>query len=115
MFDFDDIDPSEKIRLITVSNGVTYKSEQTDPFGFWHLTTDKGALPKELQGSFTTFEKAHLAVKNYLVQIKEKIVKVTNPSHEFAEGASEKDLYDPPTLQRKRPKINKVVDHISLG
>lgn len=46
----------------------------TDPFGFWHLSLDKGQLPEHLKGSYTTFDNARVAAEAYLAE-KGKTVK----------------------------------------
>lgn len=61
--------------------GVTYAGEnersietenskinlrRTDPYGFWHVSFERGAIPSSLEGAFTTLDSAVNAVQNYL-------------------------------------------------
>jgi hypothetical protein len=47
-----------------------YVLKQTDPYGFWKVSREKGQVPEELSGSWTTPEKAKLAVTTYLLKQK---------------------------------------------
>ncbi len=109
-FDFDEADPSEKNKIFELDNGVVINARQTDPFGFWSLSYQKGALPDALKGQFTTFEQAKNSVRDYCNINGHKIVFIkgkTDPK--FEEGSSEKDIYNPP-----KPRFKKTHDSISL-
>lgn len=110
-FDFEDSDPSEKNRVFELDNGVVINARQTDPFGFWKLSYQKGATPEALKGQYTTFEYAKVAVKDYCNANNHKLVMVKGQEKKnFEEGASEKDIYNPP-----KPRFKKTHDNISLG
>lgn len=55
-----------KRREIVLSTGNKYIVELRDPYGFWHIHMEKGQTPAELQGAYTTFDKAETAVKLYV-------------------------------------------------
>lgn len=109
-FDFDDVDPSEKNRILELDNGVVIRAVQKDPYGFWYLSYLKGAIPEALKGQFTTFEYAKSAVKDYCNTAGYKLVQVKNGADPVLEpGATKKDIYDPP-----KPRFKKQHDNISL-
>ena len=43
-----------------------YMAHRTDPYGFWHLTTDKGEVPEVLGGQFTSTIEIDRAITNYI-------------------------------------------------
>jgi len=47
-FDIEDVDPSEKNRILELDNGVVIKAVQKDPFGF--LVSNVHVLYNFLQG-----------------------------------------------------------------
>ncbi len=109
-FDFEDTDPSEKNRILELDNGVIIRATQKDPYGFWHLSYTKGAIPEVLKGQFTTFEYAKEAVRNYCNTAGYKLVQVKSGSEPVLEpGATKNDIYDPP-----KPRFKKHHDNITL-
>ena len=63
------VDPERdlpNIRLMHFNNGQTIKLERKDPFGFIHVVWNKGAVPDELSGTWTTFDYARRAVEVYI-------------------------------------------------
>ncbi len=46
---------------------------RTDPYGFWNCRYEKGDVPEELKGSFTSFDEAKRAVENYLQKNKKEL------------------------------------------
>ena len=56
----------EIVRTIEMENGnkVNFTSGPRHPF--WRVSFEKGGMPKELQGQYTDFDRAVLAVKTYL-------------------------------------------------
>jgi hypothetical protein len=44
--------------------------KQTDPYGFWKVSREKGQIPVDLAGMWTTPEKAKLAIATYLAKKK---------------------------------------------
>lgn len=60
---FDDLARrDERVRTQTINN-KSYTIRCTDPFGHWHI--EGKSVPKELEGSFTTAERAWMAIKAY--------------------------------------------------
>lgn len=49
---------------------------RTDPYGFWHCAYEKGGLPEELQGNFTSFSEARQAVEGYLQKTKKELKEI---------------------------------------
>ena len=49
---------------------------RTDPFGFWHCSYEKGGMPEELQGSYTSFDEARKAVEGYLSKTKKEVKEI---------------------------------------
>lgn len=47
-----------------VKNKIHFK--QSDPYGFWTVNFDKGTMPEELTGQYTTYEYAEKSVRAYL-------------------------------------------------
>ena len=45
-----------------------YKVTQKDtcPYGHWYISRDKGQIPEQLKGAYTSFERALADVKIYL-------------------------------------------------
>ena len=68
----DFIEAEENHRTLTLPNGNKVHFERTDPYGLWSVHYDKGPMPTQLSGSFTSFAKAFDAVKKYLDNKKEK-------------------------------------------
>lgn len=66
MFDFDVADES-KVRVTEIDNGNKITATLDDQYGFWTLKLNKGALPAEFKGSYTTHEQVDLAIKRYLL------------------------------------------------
>jgi hypothetical protein len=81
----DDRDLRNK-RSIELTNGNKIHFERSDPYGFWKVHYDKGQVPVKLQGQYTSFEQAEMAVRGYLTDLgkepvseqkEQKAVKVT--------------------------------------
>lgn len=49
----------------------TFKARlnRTDPYGFIHVSYEKGVVPRELSGSFTTFHDAEKACVAYAQRV----------------------------------------------
>jgi len=109
-FDIEDVDPSEKNRILELDNGVVIKAVQKDPYGFWSLHYVKGATPEILTGHFTSFDAAKAEVKRYCNLAGYKLVRVKTGAEDALEpGATKKDIYDPP-----KPRFKKHHENISL-
>ena len=54
-----------------------YKALRTDPYGFWHLTTEKGNVPDILSGEYTSTIEIEKAIVNYISGEKNKEQAVT--------------------------------------
>jgi hypothetical protein len=75
-----DLSPNREVIL---DNGNKYHVHQKVecPFGYWYIHMDKGQIPDELRGAFTSPTVAYAAINSYLqtsksrrtvVQVKEK-------------------------------------------
>jgi hypothetical protein len=59
------IEVTENRRTVELnSNKIHF--DRKDPYGFWFVHYDKGQVPASLQGAFTSFDRALLAVSTYL-------------------------------------------------
>lgn len=47
-------------------DGNTVHIETRDPYGFWHLSLEKGQLPEKYKGGYTTFTQALNAANEWL-------------------------------------------------
>ena len=64
-----------KIRTIELENNkINLKCE--DPHGFWTVHFERGQMPEDLKGWYTTFDLAEKAVMAYL-QRKKRVLKTT--------------------------------------
>ncbi len=45
--------------------GSTFRLERKDPHGFWYVKPNRGQLPKELSGAFTSVDQATRVVEHY--------------------------------------------------
>lgn len=61
--DFGPQDISEK--TFEVDNNVI-RIRRTDPYGFCHISYEKGTVPEHLKGSYTSYYEAEKAVLAYL-------------------------------------------------
>lgn len=61
--DFGPNDISEK--TFEVDNNVI-RIRRTDPFGFCHISYERGTIPEHLKGSYTSYYEAEKAVLAYL-------------------------------------------------
>lgn len=71
---FGDKDLSSDRKFILDKNVLHVR--RTDPYGFWHCQYEKGAVPEELTGSFTSFDEAKKAVEIYFNRTKKEIKEV---------------------------------------
>lgn len=55
-----------KERQLILESGSVITFKCKDPYGFWTVHYDKGAMPKNLRGQYTTFEYAYADVQKYL-------------------------------------------------
>lgn len=93
-------DLSKERQLILESgNVITFKCK--DPYGFWTVHYDKGGMPKNLQGMYTTFEYAYADVKKYLDTKFNEIVDERNTEEE-----KQKPLPEKPKIQYKTQPNN---------
>lgn len=65
MQDFSNTD--SKVRVFELSNGNKLYAKQSDPYGFWHLNLDKGQLPEQFLGSYSTFDAVVKDVERYQI------------------------------------------------
>lgn len=60
-----DADRNDRKRVIDLGNNKIIL-KQTDPFGLVHINFERGQMPDELKGSFTSFDYAKRAIEIYL-------------------------------------------------
>lgn len=53
------------VKRIELENNTIY-IKKTDPYGFWTVNFDKGQMPENLRGSYTSFSDAEREVLTYL-------------------------------------------------
>ena len=85
-------DRDGKSREIHLSDGTSVKVESRDPYGHWYAKWNKGAVPKELDGCWTSAEQAVLAVKAFIGNQKYNTKVVDTP------------VQKAPPLEYKKPK-----------
>lgn len=61
---FGDKDLSNDRKFILDKNVLHVR--KTDPYGLWHCAYERGQVPSELSGQFTSFDEAKKAVESYL-------------------------------------------------
>lgn len=54
-----------KTRIFDLENGNKLIAKQTDPYGFWRLSLEKGTLPQWLDQSFNEWGQVLKAVDRY--------------------------------------------------
>ncbi len=54
-----------KTRVFDLENGNKLIAKQTDPYGFWRLSLEKGTLPQWLDQSFNEWGQVLKAVDRY--------------------------------------------------
>ena len=54
----------------------TLKAVRSDPFGHWTIHFERGEIPKELSGAFTSFNEAWKVMEMYLQRRKDEEAKV---------------------------------------
>jgi len=62
-----------KSHKITVSNNIIHIRSE-DPYGFWHLSLDKGQLPEKYKGAYTHLSQAIRAAQTWTQEKKLAIV-----------------------------------------
>jgi hypothetical protein len=69
--DIFDVDLSGKdlpnVRTYDVGNNKINITRH-DPFGFWRISYQRGAVPSQLDGQYTSIEEARRAVEAYLAE-----------------------------------------------
>jgi hypothetical protein len=61
----DEVKDLLRVRVVELEKNRVYIS-RTDPYGYWSMKYEKGVLPGFLQGSYTSFNYALNALRNYL-------------------------------------------------
>lgn len=70
----DHVDPERdqpRERSIPGPNDNAFKIKCTDPYSFWTVHRERGQVPESLQGMYTSYERAALAVEVYARTLKE--------------------------------------------
>jgi len=55
----------ENLRSVPVGKNILHAKRQ-DPYGFWTIHFERGTIPNELQGTFTSFDEAWKRIEVYL-------------------------------------------------
>ena len=66
MEDFEVLDHQDSMRTVELKTGNKLNLKRSDPYGFWTIHYEKGQVPVELQGQFTSDDEAMKAVNVYL-------------------------------------------------
>lgn len=53
-------------RTLTLANGNKIIFQRTDPYGFWTVHHERGQMPSKLNGHYTSYDRALVAVQAYL-------------------------------------------------
>jgi len=59
------IETQENIRSIPVGKNILHAKRQ-DPYGFWTIHYERGPVPAELQGTFTSFSECWKKIEPFL-------------------------------------------------
>lgn len=59
-------------RTFELENNVLHV-RRADPYGFWTCSYERGPVPQELSGSYTSFYEAEKAVLSYLERKKKEV------------------------------------------
>jgi hypothetical protein len=57
--------PEDRVRFVEVGNNKLFM-KRVDPYGFVYLNYERGELPQELKGAYTSFETAQIGIQKYL-------------------------------------------------
>jgi hypothetical protein len=68
-----DVESSGKHRVVNLGNNKIHIRCE-DPYGFWHISFDRGAPPESMRGAYTTPEKALFDVNKYLAVKKKEAI-----------------------------------------
>lgn len=58
------VDSAENKRVIQ-NGGAKVILTRQDPYGFWYITFERGAIPASLDQAFTTLDRAYEAIQIY--------------------------------------------------
>lgn len=56
----------DKIKMNVADNDFVVKHRDDDPYGFWWISREKGQVPEDLRGAYTTVAHAQEAINTYL-------------------------------------------------
>lgn len=57
-----------KVRTITLKSGNAINIRSEGPYGFWYISWERGQLPENLKGAYTSATEAENAVGTYLAE-----------------------------------------------
>jgi hypothetical protein len=63
----DQVEIQENLRSIPVGKNILHAKRQ-DPYGFWTIHFERGEIPAELKGTFTSFPEAWKRIEVYLAK-----------------------------------------------
>lgn len=64
------------VRTFQLDNNKVIVTKE-DPYGFWSIKFEKGRIPSELSGQFTSFDIAEKAVLHYLKNKSKEVKEIT--------------------------------------
>jgi hypothetical protein len=59
--------PEDRVRFVEVGNNKLFM-KRVDPYGFVYVNYERGELPQELKGAYTSFEAARTGIQKYLAK-----------------------------------------------
>jgi hypothetical protein len=59
------VETDENIRSIPVGKNVLH-AKRKDPYGFWTIHFERGSVPEELKGTYTSFSECWKKIECYL-------------------------------------------------
>lgn len=65
------MDQNDRVRIVNLGTNKIFMKRE-DPYGFIHVSFEKGQVPNELTSVFTSFAYAEQAVERYLNRKKRK-------------------------------------------
>lgn len=74
----DDFEPKDigRVRSLELDNNKVNITRR-DPYGFWHISLDKGQIPEHLKGAYTSYPQAEEAAIAYYTSQKREAKPLT--------------------------------------
>lgn len=71
---FGDKDLSNDRKFVLGKNVLHVRKQ--DPYGFWKCSYEKGPVPQDLSGHFTSFDEAKKAIEKYLTSQNKEVKEI---------------------------------------